>query len=267
MNLYWGIFIATMLASWLVSALFNRRMRQYSAIRTSMTGREVAERMLRENGITDVKVVCTGGVLTDHYNPANQTVNLSREVYEGATLAAMAVAAHECGHAVQHAVGYAPLRMRSALVPVVNFSSRWVCSALCCSLLLRSARSSHCLWRSMPLCVLSTGWKSLCSLRVKMFPRLQPPCVLRLIHTSLLHSHRSQRCCITLQSMPAVAADNCSLTYRTENSFSRPNNSLAVRKDCYPEKEPAKVVFRRAEARVAFMPPSGIRCDRVAERS
>ena len=66
MNLYWGIFIATMLASWLVSALFNRRMRQYSAIRTSMTGREVAERMLRENGITDVKVVCTGGVLTDH---------------------------------------------------------------------------------------------------------------------------------------------------------------------------------------------------------
>ena len=136
MNLYWGIFIATMLASWLVSALFNRRMRQYSAIRTSMTGREVAERMLRENGITDVKVVCTGGVLTDHYNPANQTVNLSREVYEGATLAAMAVAAHECGHAVQHAVGYAPLRMRSALVPVVNFSSRWVMWVLLAGMLV-----------------------------------------------------------------------------------------------------------------------------------
>ena len=126
MNLYWVIFIATLLASWLVSALFNSRMKKYSAIRTSMTGREVAERMLRENGITDVQVVCTGGTLTDHYNPMNHTVNLSRDVYEGATLAAMTVAAHECGHAVQHAVGYAPLKMRSALVPVVNFSSKWV---------------------------------------------------------------------------------------------------------------------------------------------
>ena len=126
MNLYWGIFILTMLASWLVSALFNSRMKKYSAIRTSMTGREVAERMLHENGITDVQVVCTGGILTDHYNPANHTVNLSKEVYEGATLAAMAVAAHECGHAVQHAVGYAPLRMRTALVPVVTFSSKWM---------------------------------------------------------------------------------------------------------------------------------------------
>lgn len=126
MNMYWGIFLLTMLASWLVSALFNSRMKKYSAVRTSMTGREVAERMLRENGITDVQVVCTGGVLTDHYNPTNHTVNLSKDVYEQATLAAMAVAAHECGHAVQHAVGYAPLRMRSALVPVVNFSSQWV---------------------------------------------------------------------------------------------------------------------------------------------
>ena len=126
MNLYWGIFLLTMLASWLVSALFERRMKQYSAIRTSMTGREVAERMLRENGITDVQVVSTGGILTDHYNPMNKTVNLSADVYNGATLATMAVAAHECGHAVQHAVGYVPLRMRSALVPVVNFSARWV---------------------------------------------------------------------------------------------------------------------------------------------
>ena len=71
MNLYWIIFIATLLASWLVSALFESRMKKYSAIRTTMTGREVAERMLRENGITDVQVVCTGGVLTDHYNPTN----------------------------------------------------------------------------------------------------------------------------------------------------------------------------------------------------
>lgn len=126
MNMYWGIFIVTILASWLVSALFNSRMKKFSAIRTSLTGKQVAERMLLENGITDVRVVCTGGVLSDHYNPTDKTVNLSQDVYEGASLAAMAVAAHECGHAVQHAVGYAPLRLRSALVPVVSFSSRWV---------------------------------------------------------------------------------------------------------------------------------------------
>ena len=124
--MYWGIFIITLLASWLVSALFESRMRKYSAIHTSMTGREVAEKMLRENGIMDVRVVSTAGRLTDHYNPVDRTVNLSQDVYIGATLAAMAVAAHECGHAAQHAVGYAPLRMRSALVPVVNFSSKWV---------------------------------------------------------------------------------------------------------------------------------------------
>ena len=124
--MYWGIFLITLLASWLVSALFESRMRKYSAIHTSMTGREVAEKMLRENGIMDVRVVSTAGRLTDHYNPVDRTVNLSQDVYNGATLAAMAVAAHECGHAVQHAVGYAPLRMRSALVPVVNFSSKWV---------------------------------------------------------------------------------------------------------------------------------------------
>ena len=126
MNIYWGIFILTMLASWLVSALFDSRIKKYSQVRTSMTGKEVAERMLRENGITDVQVVCTPGMLTDHYNPANRTVNLSKDVYEGANLAAMAVAAHECGHAIQHAMDYAPLRLRSALVPMVSFSARWV---------------------------------------------------------------------------------------------------------------------------------------------
>ncbi|MBP5659531.1 MAG: zinc metallopeptidase [Paludibacteraceae bacterium] len=136
MNLYWIIFIGTLLASWIVSALFESRMKKYSAIRTSMTGREVAERMLRENGITDVKVICTAGRLTDHYNPTDQTVNLSKDVYEGATLAAMAVAAHECGHAVQHAVGYAPIRLRSALVPVVSFSSKWVMWVILAGMLL-----------------------------------------------------------------------------------------------------------------------------------
>ena len=86
-----------------------------------MTGKEVAEKMLRDNGIYDVTVTSTSGMLTDHYNPMNKTVNLSEGVYGSASVAAAAVAAHECGHAVQHARGYAPLRMRSALVPVVQF--------------------------------------------------------------------------------------------------------------------------------------------------
>jgi len=124
--MYWILFISTMLASWIVSAVFNKRMEKYGRIHTPITGREVAERMLRENGLTDVKVTCVDGRLTDHYNPTDRTVNLSKDVYEGASLAAMAVAAHECGHAVQHAVGYAPLRMRSALVPAVSFSAKWV---------------------------------------------------------------------------------------------------------------------------------------------
>ena len=82
--------------------------------------------MLRDNGITDVRVTCTSGHLTDHYDPRSKTVNLSEVVYSSANVAAAAVAAHECGHALQHAFGYAPLRMRTALVPVVNFASRWV---------------------------------------------------------------------------------------------------------------------------------------------
>ena len=91
-----------------------------------MTGRDVAEKMLRDNGINDVKVTCVEGHLTDHYNPADHTVNLSRDVYSSCSVAAAAVAAHECGHAVQHATAYAPLKMRSALVPAVSFASKWV---------------------------------------------------------------------------------------------------------------------------------------------
>ena len=90
-----------------------------------LTGRQVAEKMLRDNGITDVQVVSTRGSLTDNFNPANKTVNLSEPVYGTASVSAAAVAAHECGHAVQHARGYAPLKMRSALVPVVSFASQW----------------------------------------------------------------------------------------------------------------------------------------------
>ena len=91
-----------------------------------MTGREVAEKMLQDHGIYNVTVTSTPGHLTDHYNPTNNTVNLSPEVYNGNSVAAAAVAAHECGHAVQHAVAYAPLQLRSALVPVVSFASNWV---------------------------------------------------------------------------------------------------------------------------------------------
>lgn len=101
-----------------------------------MTGREAAEKMLRDYGIRDVKVVSTKGHLTDHYNPSNKTLNLSSSVYNSNSVAALAVAAHECGHAVQHAEGYAPLRMRSALVPVVQFSSTFAQIFLILGLLL-----------------------------------------------------------------------------------------------------------------------------------
>lgn len=124
--MYFTLFIIIALASWGVSALLNHRFKQYSQVPLTLTGRQVAEKMLRDNGITDVQVTCTPGHLTDHYDPRNKTVNLSENVYNSATVAAAAVAAHECGHALQHAFGYAPLRMRTALVPVVSFASQWV---------------------------------------------------------------------------------------------------------------------------------------------
>lgn len=101
-----------------------------------MTGSEAAEKMLRDYGIRDVKVVSVKGRLTDHYNPVNKTLNLSASVYNSNSVAALAVAAHECGHAVQHAEGYAPLKMRSALVPIVQFSSTWAQVVLIVGILL-----------------------------------------------------------------------------------------------------------------------------------
>lgn len=131
MSMYWIIFIGFALLSWLVSSRLKNKFEKYSKIPmpNGMTGKDVAEKMLRDNGIYDVKVISTPGHLTDHYNPANQTVNLSESVYYSNSIAAAAVAAHECGHAVQHATSYAPLKMRSALVPVVSFASNimtWV---------------------------------------------------------------------------------------------------------------------------------------------
>lgn len=125
---YWILFIGTALVSWIISAWFNSRMKKYSKIplNSNMTGADVARKMLRDNGIYDVEVIHTGGNLTDHYNPTNKTVNLSDAVYASNSVAAAAVAAHECGHAIQHATAYAPLKMRSALVPAVSFSSKYV---------------------------------------------------------------------------------------------------------------------------------------------
>ena len=124
--MYWILFITIALLSWAVSALLNSRFKKYSKVYLPLTGREVAEKMLRDNGIYDVTVTCTPGYLTDHYDPRNKTVNLSESVYNSNNVAAAAVAAHECGHAVQHAYAYGPLNMRSALVPVVSFASKWV---------------------------------------------------------------------------------------------------------------------------------------------
>lgn len=123
---YWILFISIALASWIVSFSLKRKFERYSQEPLPMTGAEVAERMLHDHGIYDVQITCIPGQLTDHYNPQDQTVNLSEDVYNGCNVAAAAVAAHECGHAVQHAEEYGPLRMRSALVPVVSFSSKWV---------------------------------------------------------------------------------------------------------------------------------------------
>ena len=129
--MYWILFIGIALISYWVQSNLQSKFDRYSrmALSNGMTGREIAEKMLRDNGIYDVKVTSTPGMLTDHYNPTNKTVNLSEGVYNTCSVAAAAVAAHECGHAVQHARAYAPLQMRSALVPVVQFSSsivQWV---------------------------------------------------------------------------------------------------------------------------------------------
>jgi uncharacterized protein len=117
-----------MLASWLVSSRLKSKFEHYSKLQlqNGMSGAEIAEKMLADNGITNVKVISTPGQLTDHYNPADRTVNLSESVYNQTNAAAAAVAAHECGHAVQHAVGYQWLTMRSKLVPVVSVVSRFI---------------------------------------------------------------------------------------------------------------------------------------------
>ena len=124
----WTIMIIIMILSFLVQQTLQSRFNKYSKVGLSngMSGAEVAQKMLRDHGIYDVKVVPARGMLTDHFNPQTKTVALSEGVYSSRSIAAAAVAAHECGHAVQHAYGYAPLKMRTALVPAVSFASNTV---------------------------------------------------------------------------------------------------------------------------------------------
>jgi Zn-dependent membrane protease YugP len=126
--MYWILFIGIALISYLAQYNVKSKFKKYSQMPMAggMTGKDIAEKMLRDNNIYDVKVVSTSGMLTDHYNPATKTVNLSEGVYNSCSVAAAAVAAHECGHAVQHATSYSWLKMRSALVPAVSFASNWM---------------------------------------------------------------------------------------------------------------------------------------------
>lgn len=135
------IFGVVMIVSLIISQVLKSKFKKYSTIPVGngMSGREVAEKMLRDNGIYDVNVVSVEGSLTDHYNPANKTVNLSRDVYYGQHVSAAAVAAHECGHAIQHARAYSFLQMRSAMVPMVSFASNWVQWVLLAGILLLEA--------------------------------------------------------------------------------------------------------------------------------
>jgi uncharacterized protein len=125
MNGYYLIIIVSMAVSWYVSWKLKSKFEFYSKVhlRNGLSGKEIAERMLKDSGINDVQVISVPGQLTDHYNPENKTVNLSEAVYMQRNAAAAAVAAHECGHAVQHKVGYSMLQLRSKLVPVVQISS------------------------------------------------------------------------------------------------------------------------------------------------
>ncbi len=147
------IAVAGMIVQWQLQSRFNR----YSRIplRSGMTGADVARKMLADNGIYDVEVVATNGMLTDHYDPRSKRVALSEGVYSSTSVAAAAVAAHECGHAVQHAVGYAPLRLRSALVPVVTFSSRIVPWVLILGILMINI-FPNLLWFGIALFALTT---------------------------------------------------------------------------------------------------------------
>lgn len=155
----WTLFLFLMVAGMLVQSMLQSRFRKYSRVPVNggLSGAEVAEKMMHDNGIYDVRVECIEGQLTDHYNPMTKTVNLSRSVYEGRSVAAAAVAAHECGHVIQHAVGYAPLKLRSALVPIVSFASNTVQWVLLLGLLMMlMMKVPELLWLGIALFAMTT---------------------------------------------------------------------------------------------------------------
>ncbi|MDD3738541.1 MAG: zinc metallopeptidase [Lentimicrobiaceae bacterium] len=134
--IYYLVFGLLFVLSLIVSQWLKSKFKKYSRLPLQMSGKEIAEKMLHDNGIYDVQVISTPGMLTDHYNPKSKTVNLSEGVYNQRNVAAAAVAAHECGHAIQHATSYAFLEFRSAMVPVVSFASKWVQWILLAGILL-----------------------------------------------------------------------------------------------------------------------------------
>lgn len=155
----WILLIVIGVGGMIVSQVLKSKFNKYSKVPldSRMTGRDVAEKMLHDNGIYDVKVTSTPGMLTDHYNPANKTVNLSEGVYASNSVAAAAVAAHECGHAVQHAYAYGPLKMRSALVPVVSLASKWVMWVLLGGIfMIQMTHSTTLLWIGIALFAVTT---------------------------------------------------------------------------------------------------------------
>lgn len=157
MTTIWILFIAIAIAGWAVQATLQSRFKKYSKIpiRNGMTGKEVAVKMLEDNGIYDVQVISVRGQLTDHYNPVNKTINLSEPVYGSHSVAAAAVAAHETGHAIQHAKGYAPLKMRSALVPVISSTSKWMMWVILAGILMVQTFPAL-LWFGIALFALTT---------------------------------------------------------------------------------------------------------------
>lgn len=139
------IFIAVAIISFIVQARFKSKFKKYAEtpLSAGMTGRDIAEKMLHDNGIYDVRILSSEGTLSDHYNPADRTVNLSPEVYSGRSIAAAAVAAHECGHAVQHAKAYSWLQFRSAMVPIVNISSNLLQYVFMLGLIMYASSFGH----------------------------------------------------------------------------------------------------------------------------
>ena len=223
------LIVVIAIAGMIVQGRLQKVFDKYSRVmfHGGLTGREVAEKMLRDHGIRDVRVTNVSGHLTDHYNPANKTLNLSDSVYNSNSVAAAAVAAHECGHAVQHAEGYAFLKMRSALVPIVQFSSMfaqiviilglimmtafpalyWIGIAMFFMIFLFSAITpSPCRWSTMPRPAPSPGWSAPTHSLPLSWTRPAPP-------SAGLHA--------PISSLPSVPWPHLSITWVSaeKNSF------------------------------------------------